>query len=100
LVNGAEDFRFVADETVGEKTNKTQPAGIVWKIERGLDAFDHHRAAADAHRLEIVEAAPDILRRGRERSVAEAPGALREADDLKGIAGLKEAQAAPDGGLG
>src|SRR5688572_21217131 len=99
-MNFTQDFGFIADEAVGEKADETKALGIVWKIERGFDAFNHHRATFGVERTEISQAALDVFRRGFERTVAQSRGAEREVDKLKRIARAQQLKGAFDGGLG
>src|ERR1022692_208780 len=96
----AQNFRFVANVAVGEKTNEAQPLWVVREIERGFDALDHLSWTVAVQRAQIVQAALRIFRGGFERSRAKLRCARREIDDLKRVARSQQAQSARDCSLG
>src|SRR5947209_20134947 len=62
------------------------------KIERCLDPFEHHGAAFAFERSEVVEAAPNIFGRGRERGGSKLRRVVGKANELKGVTRLQVAQ--------
>ena len=94
-----QNFRLVANVTVGQKTNEAQPLRVVREIQGSFDAFNHHRAAFAVERAQVFPTATDVLGCRGHGPGAECGGVGRKADELEGVERLEPVQGPFDCGL-